>query len=116
MECRSVPSNAGSFAANAGLRGRQLQLFLAEKAAECRSALFEMQVATFSDLKKFETFNRFCSQGGLGVWKETASGSKADRQQRQQVLKLAQAREINLILATELTRWGALNTGLVSYA
>jgi DNA invertase Pin-like site-specific DNA recombinase len=41
-----------------------------------------------------------------GVWKETASGSKVDRQQRQQVLKLAQARKIDVILVTELTRWG----------
>ncbi len=41
-----------------------------------------------------------------GVWKETASGSKADRQQRQQVLNLAQARKIDVILVTELTRWG----------
>lgn len=41
-----------------------------------------------------------------GVWKETASGSKAVRQQRQQVLKLAQARKIDVILVTELTRWG----------
>jgi DNA invertase Pin-like site-specific DNA recombinase len=29
-----------------------------------------------------------------------------DRQQRQQVLKLAQARKIDVILVTELTRWG----------
>ncbi len=42
-----------------------------------------------------------------GVWKETASGSKMDRQQRQQVLNLAQARKIDIILVTELTRcWG----------
>ncbi len=41
-----------------------------------------------------------------GVWKETASGSKAVRPQRQQVLKLAQARKIDVILVTELTRWG----------
>jgi DNA invertase Pin-like site-specific DNA recombinase len=41
-----------------------------------------------------------------GVWKETASGSKNDRQQRQQVLNLAQARKIDVILVTELTRWG----------
>ena len=42
----------------------------------------------------------------VGVWKETASGSKNDRQQRQQVLSLAQARKIDLVLVTELTRWG----------
>ncbi|MDO8995172.1 MAG: recombinase family protein [Sediminibacterium sp.] len=41
-----------------------------------------------------------------GVSKETASGSKMDRQQRQQVLNLAQARKIDIILVTELTRWG----------
>ncbi len=41
-----------------------------------------------------------------GVWKETASGNKIDRQKRQQVLKLAQARKIDVILVTELTRWG----------
>jgi putative DNA-invertase from lambdoid prophage Rac len=42
----------------------------------------------------------------VGVWKETASGSKNDRQQRQHVLSLAQARKIDVILVTELTRWG----------
>lgn len=41
-----------------------------------------------------------------GIWKETAScGSKIDRQQRQQGFKLAQARKIDLVLVTELTRW-----------
>ncbi len=42
----------------------------------------------------------------VGVWKETGSGSKVDRQQRQQVLSLAQTRKIDVILVTELTRWG----------
>lgn len=41
-----------------------------------------------------------------GIWKETASGSKNDRLQRQQVLNLAQARKIDIVLVTELTRWG----------
>lgn len=41
-----------------------------------------------------------------GVWKETASGSKDDRLQRKQILALAQARKIDVILVTELTRWG----------
>lgn len=40
-----------------------------------------------------------------GIWKETASGSKSDRQQRQKILNLAQARKVDLILVTELTRW-----------
>jgi putative DNA-invertase from lambdoid prophage Rac len=42
----------------------------------------------------------------VGVWKETASGNKDDRKQRKEVLALAQARKIDVILVTELTRWG----------
>jgi putative DNA-invertase from lambdoid prophage Rac len=42
----------------------------------------------------------------VGVWKETASGVKNDRLQRGEVLALAQARKIDVILVTELTRWG----------
>ena len=41
-----------------------------------------------------------------GVWRETASGAKDDRAERKEVLALAQARKIDLILVTELTRWG----------
>lgn len=42
----------------------------------------------------------------VGIWKETASGAKNDRVQRKKVMALAQRREINAILVTELTRWG----------
>lgn len=41
-----------------------------------------------------------------GVFKETASGIKDDRIQRKRVMALAQARFIDAILVTELTRWG----------
>ena len=41
-----------------------------------------------------------------GVFKETASGGKDDRAERKEVLALAQARKIDVILVTELTRWG----------
>ena len=42
----------------------------------------------------------------VGIWKETASGAKDDRAERKKVLALAQARSIDVILVTELTRWG----------
>ena len=42
----------------------------------------------------------------VGVYKETASGAKDDRAQRNKVLALAQARKVEVILVTELTRWG----------
>ena len=41
----------------------------------------------------------------VGVWKETASGAKQDRFERQKVMALAQARSIEAIVVTELTRW-----------
>ena len=42
----------------------------------------------------------------VGVWKETASGAKEDRAARKELLALAQARKVDVILVTELTRWG----------
>jgi putative DNA-invertase from lambdoid prophage Rac len=42
----------------------------------------------------------------VGVWKETASGAKLERAERKKVLALAQARKVDVILVTELTRWG----------
>lgn len=42
----------------------------------------------------------------VGVWKETVSGAKDERPERKNVLALAQARNIDVILVTELTRWG----------
>jgi DNA invertase Pin-like site-specific DNA recombinase len=42
----------------------------------------------------------------VGVWKETASGAKDERAECKKVLALAQARDIDVVLVTELTRWG----------
>jgi len=42
----------------------------------------------------------------IGVWKEPASGAKDERAERKAVLALAQARKVDVILVTELTRWG----------
>jgi putative DNA-invertase from lambdoid prophage Rac len=50
----------------------------------------------------------------VGVWKETASGSKNNRLERKQVINLAQAREIDGVLVTELTRWGRSTIDLIS--
>jgi len=42
----------------------------------------------------------------VGVFKETASGTKLNRAARNQVMELAQARKIDAVLVTELSRWG----------
>jgi DNA invertase Pin-like site-specific DNA recombinase len=42
----------------------------------------------------------------VAVVKETASGAKNDRAERKLVLDLARKREIDLVLVSELSRWG----------
>ena len=49
----------------------------------------------------------------IGVWKETASGTKQNRVERQKVMALAQARQIDAILVTEMTRWGRSTLDLI---
>lgn len=51
----------------------------------------------------------FAERGGyevVEVFRETASSMKANRSARAEVMKLAQARHIDAILVTELSRWG----------
>ena len=42
----------------------------------------------------------------VGVYKETGSGVKLDRAERQKVMALARARQIDAVLVTEFSRWG----------
>ena len=48
-----------------------------------------------------------------GIWKETGSGKRLDRQERKKVMALAQRRDIDAILVTELTRWGRSTLDLI---
>ncbi|MCP4189702.1 MAG: recombinase family protein [Planctomycetaceae bacterium] len=51
----------------------------------------------------------FAERGGYevaGVFKETASGTKSNRAERGKVIDLAQARKIDAVLVSELSRWG----------
>ncbi|WP_426575333.1 recombinase family protein (plasmid) [Xenorhabdus stockiae] len=50
----------------------------------------------------------------IGIFKETGSGLKSDRQERKKVLALAQARKIDAILVTELSRWGRSTLDLLN--
>lgn len=42
----------------------------------------------------------------MGVFKETGSGVRLDRVERRKVMALAQARHIDVVLVSELSRWG----------
>jgi len=51
----------------------------------------------------------FAERGGYDVidmFKETASGTSVSRAARNRIMELAQARQIDVILVTELSRWG----------
>jgi DNA invertase Pin-like site-specific DNA recombinase len=49
----------------------------------------------------------------IAVFRETASGAKNDRVERKTVMALAQGRQIDAILVTELSRWGRSTQDLV---
>lgn len=49
----------------------------------------------------------------VGIFKETASGTKSNRKERNKVMALAQSRKIDAILVTELSRWGRSTTDLL---
>jgi DNA invertase Pin-like site-specific DNA recombinase len=50
----------------------------------------------------------------VGTFKETGSGVKSARDERRKVLVLAQRREIDAVLVTELSRWGRSTTDLLA--
>lgn len=49
----------------------------------------------------------------IGVWFETVSGTKHDRNERSKVMALAQSHSIDAILVTEMTRWGRSTIDLI---
>ncbi len=55
------------------------------------------ELTAFADRSGFEV---------LGIFKETASGARNNRLTRHRFLQLAQARRIDAVLVTELSRWG----------
>ena len=49
----------------------------------------------------------------VGTFRETASGARDDRSQRRTVMELAQARQIDAVLVSELSRWGRSTIDIV---
>jgi len=50
----------------------------------------------------------------VGVFKEIGSGVKLDRAERKRIMALAQRREIDAVLVTELSRWGRSTIDLLN--
>jgi DNA invertase Pin-like site-specific DNA recombinase len=66
--------------------------------------------------RQLNDLHAFAERAGYNVtavFQEKASGVKTDRVERAKLLKLAQARKIDLVLVTELTRWGRSTVDLL---
>lgn len=54
-----------------------------------------------------------CSYAVVGTFRESASGARIDRLERKKILQLARERKIDIILVSELTRWGRSTIDLI---
>ena len=75
-----------------------------------RAAIYaRVSTADQSCERQVAELTAFAGRGGFevtGIFRETASGARNNRLARNRVLELAQARMIDAILVTELSRWG----------
>lgn len=75
-----------------------------------RAAIYaRVSTSDHSCERQVDELTEFAERGGyevVGVFKETASGTKANRTERRKIMDLAQARKIDAILVSELSRWG----------
>ncbi len=75
-----------------------------------RAAIYcRVSTADQSCERQARDLRAFAKRGGyqvIKVFKETGSGTKLDRAERKKIMALAQAREIDCVLVTELSRWG----------
>lgn len=65
-------------------------------------------------LRDLEAFAQRAGYTVVATLTETASGTKNDRKERAKVIALAQARKIDAVLVTELTRWGRSTMDLLN--
>jgi len=85
--------------------GQRVALYCRVSTADQSCARQERDLAMFAERAGYEV---------VGTYKETASGVKLDRAERRKVLALAQARQIDAVLVTELSRWGRSTTDLLA--
>jgi putative DNA-invertase from lambdoid prophage Rac len=82
-----------------------------------RAALYcRVSTADQSCDRQERDLRAFATRGGfeiVAIHKEKASGAKTDRIEHKEVMALAQAREIDAVLVTELSRWERSTIDLV---
>ena len=82
-----------------------------------RAAIYaRVSTADQSCARQVGELTAFAERAGcevVGVFAETGSGAKPGRAERRQVMALAQARKIDAVLVTELSRWGRSTVDLL---
>ena len=85
--------------------GQRAALYCRVSTADQSCERQERDLAAFAQRAGYEV---------IGIYKETASGVKLDRAERSKVMALAQARQLDAVLVTELSRWGRSTTDLLA--
>jgi putative DNA-invertase from lambdoid prophage Rac len=85
--------------------GQRAALYCRVSTADQSCARQERDLTAFADRAGYQV---------VGVFKETGSGVRLDRAERRKVMALAQARQIDAVLVTELSRWGRSTTDLLA--
>jgi putative DNA-invertase from lambdoid prophage Rac len=85
--------------------GQRVALYCRVSTADQSCARQERDLAAFAERSGYDV---------VGTFKETGSGVKLDRAERRKVTALAQARRIDAVLVTELSRWGRSTTDLLA--
>ncbi|MBY5774823.1 recombinase family protein [Rhizobium leguminosarum] len=84
---------------------------------QCAAIYCPVSTADQSCERQERDLTAFADRAGYEVvatFKETGSGAKLDRAERKKVIALAQARQVNAILVTELSRWGRSTIDLLN--
>jgi putative DNA-invertase from lambdoid prophage Rac len=87
--------------------------------AEARRPCWRVSTADQSYERQERDLAAFAARSGytvVGVFRETGSGARVDRAERRKVMALAQRRETDVVLVTELSRWGRSTLDLLHAA
>ena len=105
---RSAPQQKPGFSGRPARRvqlGQRVALYCRVSTADQSCARQERDLIAFATRADYEV---------VGTFKETGSGMKLERLERRKVMALAQARHIDAVLVTELSRWGRSTTDLLA--
>ncbi len=100
------PWGAGYSVEDSGGKSGQLRA-----AIYCRVSTHDQRCDRQSD--ELKAYADRCDYDVVQIYRETGSGAKLDRVERKRVIELARARSIDIILVSELTRWGRSTIDLI---